>query len=148
MGKCAGLSVRSESRWSCWSDRSTICAESLQMGTVFPLPLLRLDSNMSLPTSWCTIVHPRTWLFQPAVRVPLANPVAGPRSTRSEQKENMLASPNGRGPEACDRNHGGDPGQPAIANGRRLIWRAARESEHRKADFRFDSMGGEDHAED
>src|SRR5258708_1366619 len=72
MGKCAGLSVRSESRWSCWSDRSTICAESMKMGMVFPLPLLRLDSNMSLPTSWCTIVHPRTWLFQPAVRVPLA----------------------------------------------------------------------------
>ena len=29
----------------------------------------------------------------------------------------MLASPNGRGPEACDRNHGGDPGEPAHEDG-------------------------------
>jgi len=60
----------------------------------------------------------------------------------------MLASPNGRGPKACDRNHGGDPGQPAHADGGRSVRRAAGKPANRQADCGEHSVGGEDHGED
>jgi hypothetical protein len=55
-------------------------------------------------------------------------------SACGEHKANLLASPNGRGSEACHRNHGGDPSQPAHADGGRSVWRAAGKPTHGQPD--------------
>ena len=53
----------------------------------------------------------------------------------------------GREPQACARDNGRDPGEPAHANGGRLVRRAGGQSANGSADQREYPVGGADHAE-